>query len=1120
MGKKKNKNKKTQVEVVEDEDDQQATVIVNVTAPPDTSTQNPSNLEPPGINTIRDLGEQVIANSGSRPPTINSRPQSLIPPPPPSTRSLHPTLPPTHKSTSVPLPGTTKVNNVQLPETITVTVQLPGTTKSKIVQLPPSTKSHKVDLPPTTRTTNIPLPISTKPAAIPLPLTTRSIALPLPPTTRTQIVPLPTTTRTANVPLPNSTRSISRPLPKNLSRPASPTGSMTSVNLHHDHEHHHHHSHYAGSHHSGGTATGRTVKEVVTTETREIHEKIKAPPRPPTVIEEPTPPPPPPPPTIAPTEPLQVVEETIVETVRAPTIRAPTVQAPTVRAPSIRAPSVRAPSLAPAAPPAPIPSPPAASPTNNHRPEVVVNVNIPGIPAPAPAPAPVSAPTPSPPAPLVTEVPAPTVIPTHPQVHAIPTPQVRAVPLSPAQTKMRFNPFKSTPTPKPDPEELPGELVETKVVTTTTTYRRASPEEPSFPAGHNIVENVPGAYEQSRQAPTIGQYEQSRKSVSPVLERVIEEEISFPVKARELDSRTFSSPVGPATSKALSDKLAGVEVQEPGLKAGIRPIPYIDYTALIRQTPPSTRKYLTAKPKISRSTSPFQPALTEKSTVGQPLHSILKPTPAPQTIASLSADLEVDAAGHEHLHATLRDHTGVHRVEQLDGVDSGDALGLLGKDLIPRDTKEKDRDRKKGKKEKKDRDRDWDGGGEPYIPLGDALPPPRSERYAYPPAPTEIENAARERYANKWKGAYPPGSQGQVNAQSYPPVQPALFPRPPPTVASRPPMFGPPMMGMYPGMGMGMGMMGMPMMGMGAMPGMGLPMGAPIPGVMPGMPGMGYYNSLPGRFGRDMLGRDFAGPGGVGSSQPYRPPDPSTLPPMPFGLPFIARPGQEGFDAYGRMIPPELPEGWDGWGRPIVPGVPQQPPVGPPGPAGPPGGPMPPGQAASGGMGFQQPGTRDMPLTTTQTTQSTQSTPTGTGTSGTTGRPEQWVYHAVWYRQPATKSHHHPSIQPSHHSQNIISTKTFNPPSSDTISIGSDKTIAPALARAKALQLEKMDSIRSVRGGIGRLDRLVVPSQAANISLIQTITPNRLIPKIGEQGPYKGWRTYYPSEPIWNPQKP
>jgi len=38
--------------------------------------------------------------------------------------------------------------------------------------------------------------------------------------------------------------------------------------------------------------------------------------------------------------------------------------------------------------------------------------------------------------------------------------------------------------------------------------------------------------------------------------------------------------------------------------------------------------------------------------------------------------------------------------------------------------------------------------------------------------------------------------------------------------------------------------MGMPMMGMGM-----------TPGVVPGMPGMGMYNAMPGRFGRDMLGR-------------------------------------------------------------------------------------------------------------------------------------------------------------------------------------------------------------------------------------------------------------------------
>ena len=52
---------------------------------------------------------------------------------------------------------------------------------------------------------------------------------------------------------------------------------------------------------------------------------------------------------------------------------------------------------------------------------------------------------------------------------------------------------------------------------------------------------------------------------------------------------------------------------------------------------------------------------------------------------------------------------------------------------------------------------------------------------------------------------------------------------------------------MFPPFGMMGGMMGMPMPMMTPM--------MPTPGVMPGVPGMGWYNSLPGRFGRDMLGR-------------------------------------------------------------------------------------------------------------------------------------------------------------------------------------------------------------------------------------------------------------------------
>lgn len=48
--------------------------------------------------------------------------------------------------------------------------------------------------------------------------------------------------------------------------------------------------------------------------------------------------------------------------------------------------------------------------------------------------------------------------------------------------------------------------------------------------------------------------------------------------------------------------------------------------------------------------------------------------------------------------------------------------------------------------------------------------------------------------------------------------------------------------------------MPMPMMGMG----LGMPMMTPImptPGVVPGQVGTGWINSMPGRFGRDMLGR-------------------------------------------------------------------------------------------------------------------------------------------------------------------------------------------------------------------------------------------------------------------------
>lgn len=50
------------------------------------------------------------------------------------------------------------------------------------------------------------------------------------------------------------------------------------------------------------------------------------------------------------------------------------------------------------------------------------------------------------------------------------------------------------------------------------------------------------------------------------------------------------------------------------------------------------------------------------------------------------------------------------------------------------------------------------------------------------------------------------------------------------------------------------------------MPGM-LGMGPMMGGIVPGMMGGFNPNAIPGRFGRDVLGRQFAGPGGIGHSR-------------------------------------------------------------------------------------------------------------------------------------------------------------------------------------------------------------------------------------------------------------
>jgi hypothetical protein len=123
-------------------------------------------------------------------------------------------------------------------------------------------------------------------------------------------------------------------------------------------------------------------------------------------------------------------------------------------------------------------------------------------------------------------------------------------------------------------------------------------------------------------------------------------------------------------------------------------------------------------------------------------------------------DIERDGLGHEHVHATLRDHTGVQtRGLELDtgvGGDGGDVKdgmtvgpGVSGTGLTTRGTtavpgvgeteetavdpteaaREEKRERKeRRRREKEERERE-NAKGPVYRPLGGALPPPRSERY-------------------------------------------------------------------------------------------------------------------------------------------------------------------------------------------------------------------------------------------------------------------------------------------------------------------------------------------------------------------------------------------------------
>ncbi|WWC67693.1 uncharacterized protein I206_101605 [Kwoniella pini CBS 10737] len=814
------------------------------------------------------------------------------------------------------------------------------------------------------------------------------------------------------------------------SEPAEEGGDgQPSQHHHHDHEHHHHHSHYARSVDSDGNVKETTTDIVEIKEVKEIPaEQI--------VVSEKN--------TITPSisiskpkDPSHLSVHTskktksIIPTVT-PTPAPPSTKAPTIKPPTViptPTPSVKPPSAKDAPPPS-SPAPSHKSRSSHHHPEVIVNVTIP---QPAPAAPPIIL---QPPAPVPAEIveteeidveepvkATPLVVPT--EIPPTPKAPTLIAPSPKAPSIRSLAPAKSVKSRAPTVIEEPPEdevVEETKVITTTTTTttKKRPPSPPKTPQVISIdnpfVENVetpppppslpkstksskpPAAPALTVPSPALPATPMKlpdflrcsggsgEKKPMKLIETTTVEKFYVPDESgNNVEVDTAATTMGGATTKGIGGARSAALTPSPGrrsgTKGGIRPIPMVDYEALIQSTPPhSIKKSYRVLPQARMTPSPqgpktivtysaqldrdsqgnehlharlrdytgvvkeVDPTMPPASVMGShplspttyaqttyvPLPTSVSPVHGAKTVVTYSAQLDRDSQGNEHLHARLRDHTGVTKGLELD-TGQGEVLPMIESEehRKKREKKEKKEAKRLAKEAAKDESK-----GNPYRHVGGVVPPPKSERYAYPPAPTVIEQNSKERYANKFnngQGGAPGSGMGMGMGMGmggmgppYPPIAPALYPRPPPLIAQRPPMFGPPMMGMggmgmgMGGMGMGMGAMGMPMMGMGMPMGMSLPMATPIPGVVPGQPGMGYYNSMPGRFGRDMLGRDFAGPGGVGSSQPYRPPDPSALPPMPFGLPFIARPGQEGFDQYGRMLPPDLPEGWDGWGRPLV----------------------------------------------------------------------------------------------------------------------------------------------------------------------------------------------------------
>ncbi|KAK4685372.1 hypothetical protein P7C73_g4783, partial [Tremellales sp. Uapishka_1] len=535
---------------------------------------------------------------------------------------------------------------------------------------------------------------------------------------------------------------------------ASPTGK--SLKHHHDHEHHHHHSHYAHSDSGDSSASGATIREehtrVVETDVKfkkggerekvtqaaapegktsrppsvvatvvEVKEKS----RPPTVLVE----------TVVEEAPPKVVSSK-AKSIKAPTEKAPsralTEEAAPPKLPNVKAasrpPSIkvasRAPSLVientvvadpiplPAPPILPIPPSPKASVKStkshhSHHPEVVVNVNLGDLLHQAQAQATAQGSKVASPAASVKNLPsrvasrAPSIVAPTP----LPEPDMQLPKI-----------FKSSPSnqaeePATRPDEG-GDIVEQ--VTTTVTTRTIMPKGSTevIPAV-DLVQEVqsPPSEAKSKKGKGKGRAKDGvpatpeapaapavpalpDESPTRVVETTTVETITFPITHSETVDTSATTVGNPTTMGYGGARNAGLAESSriSGTKGGIRPIPLVDYQALIQPTPPPKERPLL--PPSTAAQAPYPAA-----TVVAPAPTTVAP---PQTIATITAEVERDAQGLEHIHAAVHDHT---------------------------DDRERERESRKEKKKKdKEKRRRSKSRERIYRPLDAGLPPPKSER--------------------------------------------------------------------------------------------------------------------------------------------------------------------------------------------------------------------------------------------------------------------------------------------------------------------------------------------------------------------------------------------------------